>query len=101
MSKPYCMNHRLSDATPKSVGLIQVYTGDGKGKTTGALGLAVRAVGNGAKVAIVYFDKGGSHYSERRILSERFAGDIDFWATGLDRIDPVSERFRFALLALR
>jgi cob(I)alamin adenosyltransferase len=39
-------------------GLIQVYTGDGKGKTTGALGLALRAAGQGFKVGIVQFLKG-------------------------------------------
>jgi cob(I)alamin adenosyltransferase len=39
-------------------GLIQVYTGDGKGKTTCALGLALRAAGQGFKVFIVQFLKG-------------------------------------------
>ena len=39
-------------------GLIQVYTGDGKGKTTAALGLALRAAGQGMKVIIIQFIKG-------------------------------------------
>lgn len=91
------MNERISSKTPKSRGLIQVYTGNGKGKTTAALGMAVRAVAQGMKVAIVYFDKGGAHYSERKTLAERFRGEIDFWGTGLDRIDPVTNRFRFGV----
>ena len=39
------------------LGLIQIYTGKGKGKTTAALGLAVRAVGHNFKVAIIHFMK--------------------------------------------
>ena len=44
-------------------GYIQVYTGNGKGKTTAALGLGIRAVGAGLKVAMVQFMK-GRRYSE-------------------------------------
>ena len=40
-------------------GFVQVYTGDGKGKTTAAVGLAVRAAGDGYKVIMVQFLKGG------------------------------------------
>ncbi len=87
---------RRSSATPKSTGLIQVYTGNGKGKTTAGLGMALRAVSQGMKVAIVHFDKGGDHYAERKIIAERFP-EIALHATGLDRIDPVTGRFRFGV----
>ncbi len=48
-------------------GYIQVYTGNGKGKTTAALGLALRAVGAGLKVFITQFMK-GIEYSELRAI---------------------------------
>ncbi len=48
----------------KKIGLILVNTGDGKGKTTAALGICVRAVGYDKKVAIVQFVKGSWHYGE-------------------------------------
>jgi cob(I)alamin adenosyltransferase len=51
-------------------GYVQVYTGDGKGKTTAALGLALRAAGAGLRVFIAQFVK-GMEYSELRAL-ERF-----------------------------
>ncbi len=82
---------------PKSKGLIQIFTGNGKGKTTAALGTAIRAVGKGMKVAIVYFDKGGTHYSERPVIASKFAGEIDIFPTGLDRIDPKTNKFRFGV----
>ena len=52
-------------ATVKSEkGLIQVYTGHGKGKTTAALGQAMRAAGQGLRVYIIQFMKGWPHYGE-------------------------------------
>ncbi len=49
-------------------GCVQVYTGDGKGKTTAALGLALRAAGAGLKVYLAQFVK-GMHYSELDALA--------------------------------
>jgi cob(I)alamin adenosyltransferase len=45
-------------------GLVQVYTGEGKGKTTCAFGLAIRMLGHGKKVAIIQFLKGWEGYGE-------------------------------------
>lgn len=45
-------------------GMVQVYTGNGKGKTTAALGLACRAVGHGYTVFIIQFMKGNIEYGE-------------------------------------
>jgi len=45
-------------------GLVLVVTGDGKGKTTSCLGIAVRAVGYGMKVLMIQFIKGSLHYGE-------------------------------------
>lgn len=51
-------------------GLIHVYTGDAKGKTTAAIGLAVRALGRGLKVLVVQFLKGGDEPSgEMKLLA--------------------------------
>lgn len=46
------------------LGLVHVYTGDGKGKSTTALGVAFRAAGHGYSVLIVQFLKGGAHTGE-------------------------------------
>ena len=64
-------------------GYLQVYTGDGKGKTTAALGLAVRAAGAGFKVYIAQFLKKGD-YSELQAL-ERFSELITVEQFGLGR----------------
>jgi cob(I)alamin adenosyltransferase len=64
-------------------GFVQVYTGDGKGKTTAALGLALRAAGAGLKVFIGQFIKMGE-YSEIKAL-ERFPDLIRVEQFGLGR----------------
>jgi len=45
-------------------GTVQIYTGDGKGKTTAALGLILRTVGHNGKAALVQFMKGWDYYGE-------------------------------------
>lgn len=54
-------------------GILVVYTGDGKGKTTAALGMAFRALGRGLPVAFVQFVKGRWKTGER-LLAERLPG---------------------------
>jgi cob(I)alamin adenosyltransferase len=49
-------------------GLIQVYTGNGKGKTSAAFGLALRAAGRGLKVYVIQFIKGGFDYGELYVV---------------------------------
>ena len=56
-------------------GYIQVYTGNGKGKTTAAIGLAVRALGAGLKVYVAQFLKHESS-SEIKLLTNLSVGNI-------------------------
>ena len=51
-------------------GLVQIFTGEGKGKTSAALGVVLRALGHGLSAYIVFFMKGDYPYGEFRILSE-------------------------------
>jgi cob(I)alamin adenosyltransferase len=62
-------------------GCVQVYTGNSKGKTTAALGLALRAVGHGLNVLMVQFMKGGGPYGEH-IAAKRLAPELTIIPTG-------------------
>ena len=62
-------------------GYVQVYTGDGKGKTTAALGLALRAVGRGLKVCVFQFIKGSGRYGEH-LAAEKLAPLLTIIQTG-------------------
>ena len=61
-------------------GLIQIYTGDGKGKTTAAFGLALRAAGHGGKALIYQFLKPESlELGERNVLESHCEGIVVKW----------------------
>ena len=62
-------------------GLLMVFTGNGKGKTTSALGLAFRALGHGEKVCFIQFIKGSWKYGELE-AAKRFADLLDFHVMG-------------------
>jgi cob(I)alamin adenosyltransferase len=84
-------------------GQVQVYTGNGKGKTTASLGLALRAVGRGLRVCMVQFIKGGGQYGEH-LAAEKLFPELTIHQTGRDnwifrdRLDP--EDIRIAREAL-
>ncbi|RMD62784.1 MAG: cob(I)yrinic acid a,c-diamide adenosyltransferase [Alphaproteobacteria bacterium] len=62
-------------------GLLIVHTGKGKGKSTAAFGLVLRALGNGLRVGVVQFVKGKWQTGERAIL-ERFPDQVDMRVSG-------------------
>jgi cob(I)alamin adenosyltransferase len=86
-------------------GLIQVYTGNGKGKTTAALGLALRAVGRELMVCMIQFMKGGGPYGEH-LAAKRLAPFLTIHQTGRegwvnrDNLDPEDQRLARAALLL-
>ncbi len=70
---------RVSEAAVPGRGLVLVYTGDGKGKSSSAFGVIVRALGWGQKVGVVQFIKGKWKTGERQFFS-RFEDQIH-WRT--------------------
>jgi len=98
-------------------GYIHLYTGNGKGKTTAALGLALRAVGAGKKVFIAQFVK-GMHYAEldalKRlpeielkqygldcfIVNQPTQDDIDAARKGLDEVAKIIAQNKFEIVIL-
>ena len=62
-------------------GLLIVFTGNGKGKTTASLGMALRTIGHGHKVAIIQFIKGGWHTGEEKAL-KNLSSNISWHSLG-------------------
>ncbi|MEM9542266.1 MAG: cob(I)yrinic acid a,c-diamide adenosyltransferase [Cyanobacteria bacterium P01_E01_bin.42] len=100
---------RLAERSQEK-GLILVHTGNGKGKTTAALGMVLRSLGHGYQVAIVQFIKGAWEPAEKEILG-RFSEQLVFKAMGegftwdtqdRDRdIEKAQEAWRAALEYIR
>lgn len=92
----------MSDDT----GLVIVYTGKGKGKTTAALGMVLRAVGHGLKVAMIQFIKGSWYYGELA-GSSRLKPDFELIAAGkgfvgiIDDNKPIEDHINAARGALQ
>jgi cob(I)alamin adenosyltransferase len=85
--------------TPLSAGHVQVYTGDGKGKTTAALGLVMRALGQGLRPIVLQFMKSDPTWGEivtlRRLGVEVVQCGLDHWVVP----GKVSEEDRAAAAA--
>ncbi|RMF28462.1 MAG: cob(I)yrinic acid a,c-diamide adenosyltransferase [Cyanobacteria bacterium J083] len=73
-------SQRLAERN-KEKGLIIVHTGNGKGKTTAALGMVLRSLGHGYRVAIIQFIKGAWEPAEKVVLS-KWADQLEFQAMG-------------------
>jgi len=74
-------NERLKLRKTKKKGLVIVFTGCGKGKTTASLGMALRTIGHGHKVAIIQFIKGGWSTGEEKALKS-FSSYVSWHSLG-------------------
>lgn len=75
----------------KDAGLVVVYTGKGKGKTTAALGMALRAIGHDYKICMIQFIKGSWHYGEMS-SSKRLEPEFELTAVGKGFVGILDDR---------
>jgi cob(I)alamin adenosyltransferase len=80
MAKKKAAHDRIVAANSHEKGLLIVHTGKGKGKTTAALGMVVRAIGHGMKVGVVQFVKGAMETGEAAVFA-RFS-NVEFKPMG-------------------
>ncbi|MBZ9646682.1 cob(I)yrinic acid a,c-diamide adenosyltransferase [Sphingobium sp. 3R8] len=81
MKKKQAAHDRIVAGKTVEKGLLIVHTGKGKGKTTAALGMVVRAIGHGKKVGVVQFVKGAMETGEKAVF-DRFPDQVEFMAMG-------------------
>ncbi|MDD3926237.1 MAG: cob(I)yrinic acid a,c-diamide adenosyltransferase [bacterium] len=102
---PLCLCASVPDETTAPAGhipgpgLVQVYTGNGKGKTTAALGLALRAWGRGVRVCLIQFFK---TRETGELLANRKCGLFDHYSAGRGFVigDPTVEDVAAAVRGL-
>ena len=78
--KKAIIDERIAQAD-KQIGIIIVNTGNGKGKSSSAFGMAARALGHGMRVGVVQFIKGAMATGEEQFL-RRFPNEVSFHAMG-------------------
>ncbi|MBI5410850.1 MAG: cob(I)yrinic acid a,c-diamide adenosyltransferase [Nitrospirae bacterium] len=91
---------RRIEAAQEEKGLLVVFTGAGKGKTTAALGMAMRCIGHGMNVAVVQFIKGAIDTAEERVLKS-FGDQVVFLRMGEGYIWETQDRARDTEFAQR
>lgn len=77
MRKKQAAQARIVAGKTREKGLLIVHTGKGKGKTSAALGMVVRAIGHGMKVGVVQFVKGAMQTGEARVFAA-FPDNVEF-----------------------
>lgn len=81
MKKKQAAHDRIMATKTQEKGLLIVHTGKGKGKTTAALGMVVRAIGHDRKVGVVQFVKGAMTTGEKRVF-DAFPDNVEFKPMG-------------------
>jgi cob(I)alamin adenosyltransferase len=81
MKKKQAAHDKIMAGKTVEKGLLVVHTGKGKGKTTAALGMVVRAIGHGKKVGVVQFVKGAMTTGEK-VVFDAFPANVEFKPMG-------------------
>lgn len=81
MKKRQAAHNKMIAGKTVEKGLLIVHTGTGKGKTTAALGMVVRAIGHGKKVGVIQFVKGAMETGEKAVF-DRFPEQVEFRPMG-------------------
>jgi cob(I)alamin adenosyltransferase len=98
MQRRKAIQDRRMAETVTDRGLVIVHTGAGKGKTTAALGMVLRSLGHGYRVAIVQFIKGAWEPAERRAF-EPWGSQLQFHASGEGFTWETQDKVRDRLMA--